>query len=422
MAIKSIKVNGLAARALLAAGMLVCLAGVVFSLRWCAGNAISQNTIYLEVSDWAISLAPSDPQTHYTAAVLLERTFEPDNLTKSLAEYERATALAPDDFRTWTALGVARERGGDRDGAEKALRQSLRLAPHYSEVSWILGNILLRGGKRDEAFSYLRGAAETDSKYTNPTMATAWQLFGGDVPQINRYLGDSPPVKAALIAFLIGEKRFGEAVSVWTSMTDEQKKTTFRSSGNQLFAQFAAIGKYSDALGILGQTGEEKFAAGKIFNGGFETEVKLADAGIFDWRIEAGAQPQISIDDSHKHGGERSLVMVFNSATGREFRGVSQTVVVEPGRKYVFELFYKAELKTTATLGWQIAAATDGRILTTIPAVSAAAGWTSARAEFTAAEKTEAVVIKPVREPCKTTLCPISGRIWFDDFSLSSVN
>lgn len=422
MAIKSINVNNFAMRALLAAGAVVCLVGIVFILRWCAGNVISQNTFYLEVSDWALTLAPDDPQTHYTAAVLLEKTFQPDNLTKSLAEYERATALAPNDFRTWTALGVARERSGDADGGEKALRQALRLAPNYSEVKWILGNILLRGGKREEAFAEMRGAAETDSKYTAPAVATMWQLFGGDMSQVKRYLGDSPPVKATLMAFLVRENRLDDAVAVWKSMPDEQRKTTFSASGDQLFSIFVGAGKYSDALQILAQTGNDKFAAGKIFNGGFETDVKAVGAEIFDWRIDGGMQPQISIDDAQKNGGAHSLVVVFNSATGREFRGVSQTVIVEPGKKYVFEMFYKSELKTTATLNWQIAAAMGGKILATTPAVAATVGWTSLRMEFTAPERTEAVVINTAREACKTTLCPISGRIWFDDFSLSSGN
>ncbi len=418
MAIKSIKINNLPARAALAAGMLLCIVGVVFFVRWCAGNAISQNTVYLEVADLAVSLAPNDPQTHYTRAVLRERAFKPEDLTASLAEYEQAAALAPDDYRTWLALGRARERDGDAAGAERALRKSVELAPNYSEVRWILGNILLRQGKREEAFAELRRAAETDSRYTNPAAATVWQLSGGDLPQINRYFGDSIPVKSALVVFLIREKRFDEATAIWKSLPENDRKTTFRENGNLLYAQLRDAGRYLDALQILTETSGEEFVAGKIFNGGFESDVKALDASFFDWRIEDGAQPQISIDNSQKHGGARSLVMVFNSATGREFRAISQAVAVEPEKKYAFEMFYKSELKTTATLYWRIAAP-DGKILASTPAISAAGGWTNLKAEFTVPEKTEAVVITPVRELCRNTLCPISGRVWFDDFSLT---
>ena len=418
MAIKSIKTDNLAMRAALAASMIFCAAVVFFFVRWCAANAMAQNTNVLEVSDWAISLAPHDPQTHYTAAVLREKTFVPADSVRSLDEYERTAALAPDDFRTWLALGRAREHAGDAAGAERALRRALEAAPHYSEVKWILGNTLLRQGKRDEAFAEMRGAAEGDpARYANPTAAIVWQLFDGDSAQVKRFLGDSAVFKAPLMNRLTGEKRFAEAAEIWASLNDEQKKTAFLDNGIQLFTNALEVGKYRDALSIWEQTNAEDFDAEKIYNGGFEADVKAADASVFDWRIDAGVQPQISLDDAQKHGGARSLVAVFNSPTGREFRGVSQAIVVEPGKKYAFEMFYKSELKTTATLLWQVAAP-DGKVLAATPAIAPVAGWTNLRIEFTVPDKVDAIYIRPVRETCRSTLCPISGRVWFDDFSL----
>lgn len=421
MAIKSIKTANLPARIALAAAMLLCLVGVIFSLRWCVGNAISSNTIYLEIADLAISLAPGDPQTHYAAAVLRERTLKPDDFTKSLAEYEQSTALAPNDYRTWLALGRARERGGDAAGAENALRKSLELAPNYSEVRWILGNILLRRGETREAFANLKAAAENDPKFVNPTITTAWQIFGGDLTRINQNLGDSLSIKAALVAFLAREKRFDEAAEIWKSLPADQKRTTLKDNGGAFAAQLIEAKKYLDALRVLaeiGDAGAENFAVGRIFNGGFEIDVKTVGASLFEWQIQEGAQPQIGIDGLQKHGGQRSLVAVFNSATGREFRPVSQTVAVEPGNKYTFEMFYKSELKTDATFYWQIVSVPEGKILAATPAISAASDWTNLKTEFVAPEKMEAVVVSLARETCKSTLCPISGRVWFDDLTL----
>ncbi|MDQ3324080.1 MAG: tetratricopeptide repeat protein [Acidobacteriota bacterium] len=422
MAIKSISIKSLPTRIALAAAVLLCLVGVVFALRWCAGNAISANTVYLEIADLAISLAPSDPQTHYTAAVLHERTFQPNDLIESLAEYEQSTALSPNDFRTWLALGKARERGGDAAGAERALRKSLELAPNYSDVRWILGNVLLRRGKRQEAFAELRAAAESDSKFVNPTVSTAWQVFGGDLAQINQYLGDSTSIKAALISFLAREKRFDEAAEIWKTLPAAEKKTTFRENGGVLAAQLIEAKKYRDASRVLAQIADadaEQFAVGKIFNGGFETDVKTVGVSLFEWQIQEGGQPQIGIDDSQKHGGQRSLVAVFDSATGRDFRAVSQLVAVEPGKKYTFEMFYKSDLKTGTTFNWQVVSVPEGKILATTPAISAVSDWTNLRTEFVVPEKMEAVVIGLARETCKSTLCPISGRVWFDDLALN---
>ena len=91
---------------------------------------------YKEVAEFALTLAPNDPQTHYTLAVFDEKVFSPENLQKSLAEYEQSAALSPNDYRVWLGLGNARERSGDAAGAELALRKSLELAPNYAPVHW----------------------------------------------------------------------------------------------------------------------------------------------------------------------------------------------------------------------------------------------------------------------------------------------
>jgi hypothetical protein len=95
-------------------------------------------------------------------------------------------------------------------------------------------------------------------------------------------------------------------------------------------------------------------------------------------------------------------------------------VAVEANKKYVFETFYKSELKTLTTVKWEIADAADGKVLALTEAIAAEADWTSLKAEFTAPDATEAVIIRLVRIPCNTTLCPITGKLWFDDFSLNN--
>ncbi len=303
------------------------------------------------------------------------------------------------------------------------MRKSLELAPNYSEIRWSLGNYLLRTGKTPEAFAEMRRAAESDPAYVNPTVAIAWQIFGGDLQKISQYIGNSAAVSSALVVSLAKEKRFDEAVKIWNSLSVEDKKKAFKENGDALFNQLVEAKKYRDALLVqseIGKTDEQSFAVGKVFNGSFETDVKTTSASIFDWQIEDGAQPQIGVDDGQKHGGNRSLVAVFNSPTGRDFRRFSQTIAVESGENYEFEVFYKSELKTAATLYWEITNASDGKILAQTQAISAASDWTSLKAEFAVPQNAEAVVVRLARETCKNTLCPISGRVWFDDLTVNN--
>lgn len=424
--IKSIKLETSAWRGILVAAFLVCLTGVYFFAKWSFANTIAvqagnqtERAAPKEIAGFAVNLASSDPQTHYALAVLYDKSFLPEDQPKSLAEYELATALAPNDFRLWLALGKARERGGDAAGAENALRKALTLAPNYTQVRWTLGNILLRQGKTAEAFAEIRQAAENDLTYANPAVSTAWQTFDGDISQIRQNLGDAPQTKAALAVFLAKQKRFDEAFEIWNSLPDGDKKTVFKQTGEELFKLMLEAKKYRAALQIGRQTSEtEKFSVGKISNGDFESNEKTAEKSVFEWHIADGAQPQIGVDTSQKHGGNNSFGFVFNSPDGKDFREFSQTVTVESGKKYVFETFYKAELKTSATLRWEIVDTSDRKVLAATETVSANADWTSLKTEFTAPNNTEAVIIRLAREQCKTATCSISGRIWFDDFSL----
>jgi Tfp pilus assembly protein PilF len=420
VSVKSIKIETLAARAGLLASVLIFFVCTAFFVRWYFGNSIASNTDLKEVAEFAIGLAPGDPQAHYTLAILSGKIFSPESLAQSLTEHEKAVALAPYDFRVWLELGRVRERSGDAAGAELALRKSLELAPNYSEVRWTLGNVLLRRGKTSEGFAEIRSAAESDAKYANPAIAIGWQIFDGNLGQVKQNIGNSKQTNFALALFLAQQKRFDEAIEIWNALPAEEKKTTFKETAEQLYKEMLAANKYRDALQIRSQISSldaEQSAVGQIVNGGFEEEVKTKDVGVFEWRIADGAKPQIGFDDAQKRGGNRSLVIIFNSPDGKDFRSVSQIVAVEAGKNYRFETFYKSDLKTSATLNWEIASASDGRVLMTSSAILPNSDWTNLKTEFIAAN-TEAVTIRLAREICKSSICPISGKVWFDDFSL----
>ena len=109
MAIKSVKLKTSVRRGVLLAAILACLAGVYFSAKWSFANTIAVQSINQteraapqEIAEFAVSLAVSDPQTHYALAALLEKSFVPENEPKSLREYELATALAPNAGRRFS--------------------------------------------------------------------------------------------------------------------------------------------------------------------------------------------------------------------------------------------------------------------------------------------------------------------------------
>ncbi len=402
--------------------LLVCLFGTFCFVSWYFGHTFAANTNQIEVAELAEQLSPDDPQTHYTLAVLREKNFAPESLSKSLAEYQTAAALSPNDFRLWLALGKALEQNGNADGAETALKKAIELAPNYARVQWALGNILLRRGKTREGFAEIIKAAEGDPAFAPPAVATAWQIFDGNLEQVRQNLGNSSQINFLLADFLIKQKYFDQALEIWDALPADEKSGQFKPLGEQILNQILAAKKYRAALRIQNQIAEPnagKYTAGQISNGGFEDDIKTTGGSVFEWQIADGLQPQIGFDDARKHGGNRSLVIVFNSKDGSDFRRVAQTVVVEPGKSYHFQTFYKSDLKTSNTLKWEIADAANETVLAATEAVAGNADWTQLTADFKVPETSEAVTIRIVRNNCQSSFCPISGKVWFDDFSLN---
>lgn len=414
MPTKSFKIDSTAKRTVLIVVAAVCVAGAFFFAKWGFGNTIASRAEFVEVAELAAELAPDDPQTHYTAAVFYERTFSSADLERSLAEYETAAGLAPHNYLYWLELGMARERSGDREGAERALRYALRHAPNYSRVHWALGNVLLRQGRTGEAFAAIRRAVSDDPLYTNAAAQTAWQIFDGDLGQLRAAIGDSTRLNAALATLLASDKRFEEAVGVWQSLDKQERSSSATETGEVLLRQLLDAKKFRLAFNIASENAD---SVGQIVNGGFEGEVKMKEAGAFEWQIADGVSPQVAFSDTQKHGGSRSLVIAFG-ANNKDFRQISQTVAVEPGNSYEMELFYRADLKTAAKFKWEAVSVTDGTVLGATDAILNSADWSPAKVKFRMPGNSDGVGLRLARENCSPPACAVSGNVWFDDFSL----
>ncbi|MGH9943871.1 MAG: tetratricopeptide repeat protein [Pyrinomonadaceae bacterium] len=199
-----------------AAVVLVCLWGT-----WHSGRSGLSKlyTAYglaagsLAHADGAVWLDGRDPEAHYARARLLT---ENDEFVKAEDELERARSLRPRDYVLWLELGLARERRRDAPGALAAFTEAARLAPHYAQPRWQLGNLWLRAGRPDEAFSELRRAATRDRALMLPAIELAWRVFGGDPAAVREAIKpQSGTAKLVLARFLIRRRRTEEGLSLF---------------------------------------------------------------------------------------------------------------------------------------------------------------------------------------------------------------
>ncbi len=426
MSVKILKFDRGITHIYLAAVAIVCIASAWFFVKWNFANVVASalDTERPEskiVVESLVEMAPDDPQTHFIAARLFEKTFDDADLAKSLTEYETATALSPNNYLLWLELGKARDSGGDRPSAGAAFHRALELAPNYSAVQWAYGNSLIRQGNSDHGFALIAKAAASDPQYSNPAVAIALQLFDGNVGQVRSVLGDSAEANAALASVLAAGNRFDDAFDAWSQLAADDKRTKFKQIGGKLVEQLITAKKFQLASRVTGDLlsdDSEKTVLGQISNGGFENGVKLRNAGIFEWQIAEGAEPQIGLSEGQPHSGKYSLLMAFNTFNTVAFRPVSQTVPVVPGASYEFEVFYKSDLKSTAAFKWEIADASTGTAITTTAPMMPVVDWVPMKAKFTVPAVTDAIIIRFVREGCAGT-CSVNGKLSFDDLSIS---
>jgi len=403
---------------------MLFLAGALwFGARWNFANSASMRADRVDMIPVLTALGPADPQTHFTAAVLLDKTFEPADAAASLAEYKKAAELSPNNYLVVLALAKAYDRAGDRDNANAMFLQARELAPNYSDVKFAYGNFLLRGGGNEkEAFDLIAAAAKSRPEYASSAAILALEAAGQNVSEARRLLGDAPSARAALAIYLLTKDRIEDAAALWDGLPTELKTGKLKADGDRLAAKLVEKKQYRLAISVYSDLKADPSAAlNTVTNGGFESGVPAdAAANVFSWKIATGREPQIALADK-AHSGKVSLYFVFDTKRADAFREVKQTVAVEPGSKYRLSAVYKSELRAAddVTAHLQVEDA-DGTILAKCASFALNADWTETSAEFLLpADLPDGVVIKLVRDDCRSPICPISGKLWLDDITLT---
>jgi hypothetical protein len=423
-------------RLLLIVPILLALAVGWCAGRWFFGNTIAEYTSRddegaMERARTALRLAPDDPISHWNAGQIAFKEFTPEQLAAAVHYFEQAVALSPNDYRLWMDLARAREQSGDPQGGEKALRRAVELAPSYAYPRWFLGNLLLRQGRRDEAFVELRRAGEGEKRLRPQIFSLAWRVYGEDIETVQRVVGDSAAARADLAVYLIGQGHIDEALRVWASLSAAEKKEQNETAGEALVKALIAAKRYRavlDASRDLAPQGTSGIPpVEQFFNGGFESDNGAAvAANVFGWQVDSSNEAQIAIDPRTGHLGSRSLRVVFNAPTNLRFHNISQLVVVEPSTTYRFECYALARnLRTAGAPKIEVVDAADEKVTlgASQPLAIESSDWQRVTIDFKTPEKAEAVKVRTSRAPCgpKMAVCPIMGLVWYDDFNLQRI-
>jgi len=398
-----------------------------FVVRWYVGNTIAEyfhpEDHPLETAQMAVGLAPNDPLPHWRLGNLAQKELPPDQISLVVSEYEKAVSLSPNDYRLWMEFGGALEQEGDFDKAEKALRESVKLAPSYAYPRWYLGNLLLRTDRYDEGFAELRLASEANDQFQPQLFNLAWQLNKTNFDSLSAAVGNTPSMRAAFSKYLVERGRFDEGLRLWTTLSETDKREN-RFYADAIIGSLVAYHHYHQAMEIWNEVAPgPSYNAdfGHILDRGFEENLAHGPGAVFGWQVQSNSQVQIGIDAGQGHSGSRSLRVYFQVRSHIEAINVSQLVPVKPNTEYDFECYLKTDrLESAETPVISIVNAADEAYFAgSAAAPSGSNNWQRISFSFKTGAQTEAIKVRMVRNTCSdSAVCPIFGTVWYDDFDL----
>lgn len=360
----------------------------------------------------AVLVDASNPDAHYVRGTIFEAT----DLSTAVGEYLQAARARPDDYVLWLSLARARELNGETEGAVAAARQAIPLAPDYAEPHYQLGNILLRAGRRDEAFKELRRAGDSNPTLLPGIIDLAWRISNRDLKYVETALGPgTPQLYLALTQYF---RQHGEAEAATAmylaagSIADANRRS--------YVAELINAKRFKEAAQLWAVDWPDGAKAGVIFDAGFERESNLKDKG-FGWSVgEFDKGFRLSLDTNQPREGRSSLKVEFDGDSEPGSPVIYQFVMVEPGAHYQLTLAVRTENLVSG--GMPLVVVLDGVTFQVLgqseqfPQVTS--GWREYKVDFEPGQSASTVQIALRRQPCAAVPCPIFGRLWLDNLSL----
>ena len=414
--------------------LLLLVAGFwsYYVVRWYLGNTLAEyfntETNSIEAAQRAASMAPDDPLTHWRMGQVQQRVLSLEQQAQSIAEYEKAVSLSPNDYRYWTSLGTAYEQAGETAKAEHALRRAVALAPSYAYPRWFLGNLLVRNARYDEAFAELRLASKAEPEMQPQLFNLIWQVYGDDPEAVKKAVGESSAARAQFAVYLIGMKQIDEGLRFWNELSIEERRANL-ASGESIIQSLKNEHRYHDALRVWNDIASDglRTEVGRIFDSSFEEAGTYGSNAPFGWQVRSAPQVQIDIAANKSYKGGRSLRLIFQVRQNASLVQIYQLVPVEPQTEYEFEGYVSTEgLESGSTPQVDVVDPADEKTMVSSQAAPRATNnWNPVNFTFKTGEKMEAVIIKVVRSSCvneQTPICPIFGTVWYDNFSIKRRN
>jgi tetratricopeptide (TPR) repeat protein len=407
--------------------LLVCIATaalVIFQAGefWLAHHWLESDDVTL--MERGAALVPGDGEGWDRVGRLRQWDFVHSDLSKAIAEYQKAVQDDPRSAHYWMDLASAYEAAGDSARAQDAYARAQAVYPLSAEVAFHYGNFLLREQEYPDAYEELRQAVRADPTLLPLAISRTWRSS----EDIDQLLDEVLPADAD--AYLQALDFFGSihnaqpGLAVWQRLIALGKPfpltRTFEFLDELIREDRADDARHVwlEALAGAGLPHEKPANGSLIWNGDFAGD--FANGGL-GWRwnpylagVTFGVDPHAAPD------GGRALRLDFSGGSNIPLDSPFQYAAVEPNQSYRFHAYMRSQGITTES-GPRFSV-TDpnhaGAINVTTDNFIGSHSWTAVEADIATGPDTHFLLVRLVRSPSRLFDNKLGGTAWIADVLL----
>lgn len=376
----------------------------------------------------AIRWDPSNAEFWVARAHALQASLEGADVNEVVRLYETATRMSPDRARYWAELGAAYEWAEREEEARRAYERAQQLFPNSPDVNWKLGNFYARAGRIHEALRTLQKTLLGDPAMRRPTFDLTWRAGLESRLILDEMIPADTEILFAYLNYLAETQRLDEAGQVWTRLLERRVPVELQAAFpyldrlimhqriDELGAAWAALAERHPT-----EIRRRRFDSNRITNGDFEGEILN---GGLDWRVMPVDGVVVSVDSFNHFDGARSLKVSFDGARNVDYRQVVQFVPVQANTGYRFVGYMRVQgITTDSGPRFVVHDAYDSsRLLLSTENVVGSSNWSPQQLEFRTGTNTRLLAVVLTRPPSRRFDNLISGTVWIDHVSLTSVD
>ena len=333
--------------------------------------------------------------------------------------FQSAVTLNPHRANYWLDLSKAYLLLGNNPMQKDALERAIAADPTTPDVAWEAAQLHWVQGENDQALKEFRVVLENDPSSPALALESCWRIRPDADALLQNVIPRNAAVYSVLLTFLTSEKETTAAAKVWEQMAQLGQPVEKRYVLHYVrylidqhkTEQARLVWRQASTLSGLSQY--QPSPQNLVVNGDFSRPVLN---GGFDWLYQQKSPDvMLALDPDERHTGQRSLSITFDSP-GIEDAGIRQLIPVEPGTRYEFSAYFKAEhIEGAGGPRFLVQDHFSGATYYASDTLKGTNTWKAVAGTFQTGPETDLLELRVRREPPGNA---IRGKLWIADVRL----